>query len=101
MSTDFIDDRCGVVLLWPARRTPACVERDLCLRVSGRPLLRLRDWRDELCPPAGLENLLRRLAGRIELPVAWRTRVRGVEDRTVEEWVGHCSVSQRFDDSGL
>ena len=70
-------------------------------RVRGSRSSWLGDRCDDLGAAAVLEDALSGLAVVIELPVPRWGRVRGVEDRVVEEWVGHCerrcSIGERID----
>ena len=84
-----VDDRRRVVLLRLGREPLALVENNSsCLR-RALALLRLRDRRDELGAAAALDDLLRRLPVCVQLPVPRRALVGGVEDRVVEERIGH------------
>ena len=71
------------------RKPLALVEDESPAAAAAFALLRLRDRRDELGAAAGLDDLLRRLAVLIELPVPRGTRIGRVQDRVVEERVGH------------
>ena len=53
------------------------------------PLLRLRDGGDEVGAAARFDDAIGRLAVGVEFPVLGRIGVRGVQDRALEELVGH------------
>ena len=91
MTSELVDDRCRIVLLLLGREPLAFVEDELRLLYVAA-LLRLRDRRDELGAAASLDDLLRRLALVVELPVAGGVLVGRVEDRALEEGVGHGSL---------
>jgi hypothetical protein len=89
VSADFVDDRGRVVLLFLRRKSGAFVENDVLLAGGrGFPLFRLRDRRDEFGAAADIEDLLRRLAVAIELPMPLRALVGRVQNRVLEEGIG-------------
>ena len=82
---DAADERGQVVLLrLGPERLRRRVEEDFLL-LDALLFLRLRDRRDERDLAALGEDPVRRLAARVELPVARRVLVRGVQDRLREE----------------
>ena len=89
VAAHLVDDRGRVVLLLLGREPLAFVEDDFLLRGDLLALLRLRDRRDELGPPAVFDDLLRRLPVLVQLPMPLRAFVGRVQDRVVEEGVGH------------
>ena len=95
VSAHLVDDRGGVVLLLLGREPLAFVEDDRLLR--WRPAFRFFGFGIGVMNSARrrrLEDLLRRLAALIQLPVPRRAGVGGVEDRVVEERVGHGPVGK-------
>ena len=62
---------------------PSSKTIDVCV-AEAAALLRLGDRRDELGAAAPLDDLLRRLALRVELPVPGRIRIGRVQDRLLE-----------------
>src|SRR5262245_32604425 len=89
VATDLVDDRSRIVLLLPGREALALIEHHLLLRGRGRALFRFGNRRDELGAPAVHDDLLRRLALRIELPVSRGVRIRRVQDGLVKKGVRH------------
>ena len=89
VAAHLVDDRRRVVLLFGRREALALVEDHLLLGDCRLALLRLRDRRDELGPAPALDDLLRRLAVVIEFPVPLGILVGRVQDRVVEEGIGH------------
>ena len=77
-----------VVRLLLRRKASALVEVQLLLTAPA-PLLRLRDRGDELGPAPPVDQVSGRLTRLVELPVLTRVLVRRVDDRAVEERVGH------------
>jgi hypothetical protein len=88
MAANLIDDRRGIVLLLFSRETFAFVENKSRL-AGGLPLLWLGNRRDEPRAASVLNDLLRRLASLIELPVAPRICIGRVQYGTIEERIGH------------
>ena len=89
MAAHLVDDRGGIVLLLGCRKPLALVENNLLLLSWALSLLRLGDRRDELGAAPPLDDLLRRLAVLIQFPMARRAAVGRIQDRVVEERVGH------------
>jgi len=87
-----VDDRRRVVLLSFRREAGAFVEDNRHLAGRRLALARLGNGRDELCPAATLDDLLRRLALLVEFPVAVRVVVRRVQDGLFEELILHLCV---------
>ena len=63
---------------------------------GGGSLLWLWYWRYELSTPAHFDGLLRRLTIVVELPMAAWDFVWRIQNRVVEEWVGHVVRSRVF-----
>ena len=91
MSPDLVDDRGRVVLLLLGREALPFVEDKALSAPQLLALLRLRDRRDELGTAPGVDDLLGGLAGLVQLPVPRRVLVGGVQDRLVEERIGHAA----------
>lgn len=86
---NLIDDRGRIIFLLGGRQRVAAVEDHLGL-VFGPPALPgLGNRRDQLRAPARFHNPVGRLAVCIQLPVPARVLVRRIENRTLEERVGH------------
>src|SRR2546428_2730938 len=90
--TEQVDQRSGIVLLLRRRKPLALVENDLLLNRRLLPLFRLRDGRDVLGETASRDDLVRRLAARVELPVAAGIAVGRVENRLFEKRLLHVLV---------
>lgn len=99
MAANLVDDRRWVVLLRGRREPLALVEHHLALR-GLLALLRLRDRGDEVSASARLADLLRGLAGLVQLPVTPRDLIGGVQDGLVEERVRHRFVGLLRPDDG-
>ena len=84
---NLIDDRLRVVFLIFRRQSVLAAEHQLSLALP--PLLRLRDRGDQIARPAPLEDPLRRLAVVVQLPMATRIGIRGVQDRMLEKLIRH------------
>src|SRR5690606_12795491 len=85
-----VDDGGMAVLLAFAGKPFAFVENECALIACITfALAWLGDGRDEIGGTARLKNVLRRLTGAVQFPVARRMRIWGVEDRALEESVGH------------
>jgi hypothetical protein len=89
-AADLVDERHQFVVAVGG----GAVEAEVGLAVGGRlaplPFCRLRDRRNEFGAAAALDHPLRGLAV-VQLPVPPRALVRGVDDGTGEEGVGHRS----------
>ena len=64
---------------------PELVEDEFFLSAGLTPLLGLGNRRDEFGAAASINNVVRRLAGGIKLPVARGILVRRVQDRFLKE----------------
>ena len=84
--TNRIDDGRVVVTLFLRGKF---VEQQGLLFGRTFALFRLGDRRDEIRATAGLDDLLRRLAGSVEFPMTQRVVVRRIEDRLFEKLVVH------------
>ncbi len=91
VGADLVDDRGRVVLLLLGRKIVAGVEHHLGLRLAA-PLLRLRDRRDQVRAAADVEDPVGGLAVLVQLPVAAGIVIGRVQDRTLEELLGHASA---------
>jgi hypothetical protein len=89
VAAHFVDDRVGVVLLLLGRQPGTFIENDILLGRRGFSFLRLGDRRDELGAATGVDDFLRRLAVGIEFPMPLGALVRRIEDRMLEERIGH------------
>src|SRR5690606_6113935 len=91
LRADLADDRFRLVLLVLRRDSPPLVEVEIeiLLARGAATFLRLRDRRDELRPAPRFDDPLRWLSVAIELPVAARVLVGGVQNGLREEGVGH------------
>ena len=89
VAAHLVDHRGGVVLLLFGRESLALIENEVLLLDGLLPLLRLRDRRDELSAASSFEDFVSGLALSVQLPVPGGRLVGGVQDRMVEEWVGH------------
>lgn len=82
------------VALWRDSQPGAFVIHDRLLNRSRRPaFLGLGNRRDEFGRPARVHYFLGRLPVLVELPVALGARVRRIQDRAVEERIGHRGTS--------
>src|SRR5262249_5279598 len=88
VAPDFVDDRCGVVLLVGGGQPLALVE-DETLLLGRFVLLRFWNWRDELRAAPCINNFLGRLPMLIQLPVPGRIDVGRVQYRMIEEGIRH------------
>ena len=89
MAAHFVDDRCGIVLLLFGRKSLAFIENERILLGGLFPFFWLRDRRDEFGAAPDLEDFLRRLPARIQLPVSCRTLIRGIQNWMIEKWIRH------------
>ena len=92
-----VDDRRRVVLLFLGGNAFALIEDQVRLGCGGLALLRLGNGGDIFCGAAGFDDLLGRLALRVQLPVADRILVRRVEDWPFEESVVHSYAVSRLE----
>lgn len=95
---DLVDDRRRVVLLLGIRKALAFVEDDVRLFGRGLALLGLRDGRDEVRPPAGIDNFLGGLAVSVEFPVTIWVLIGRVKDWPLEKRIsrGRRAIRHRF-----
>jgi len=89
MLAEFIDDGIRIISLPCIRKPLRVIGEEFCLVAIVFPFLRLRDRRNELSTPAALDNLLGRLSLGIKLPVLLWARIRRIQDRAIEKWIGH------------
>jgi hypothetical protein len=91
-ASHLVDDRGGIVLLLPRRKSFALIKKESLLGRSPFPLPRFGNGRDELGPATVLDNLLRWLPLAIEFPMPLWAIVGGVQDRVIEKGVGHFQI---------
>jgi len=93
MTAHLVDDLRGwIVLLLLGRKPFALVKNKNLLGGSSFPFLGLGNGRDELGPTTVLDYLLGRLPLRVQFPMPLRAIVGGVQDRVLEEGVGHVYI---------
>ena len=90
---DFVDTCVDVVLLFLRRNPFDVFEHDLLLRLRRLAFLRLGDRCNEFGATTGLDDLLGRLPGFIQFPMAPGTLIRRIQDWVFEERIRHGSLS--------
>lgn len=93
VAADLIDNRCRVILLFFCRAPTAFVEDEFFLGALFLflVLLRLRNWGDEFCASAAIDDPLSRLAALIEFPMLSWILVGRIENRPIKERIRHSS----------
>lgn len=87
---DLVDDRHRLILLLGCRETGVVAQRERGLGVPfALALLWLRDGRDELGFASLIDDSLGRLPMLVQFPVPGGALVRRVQDRLLEEQIGH------------
>lgn len=87
MTAHFVDDRCGIVLLFLGRKSLAFIENKRILLGGLFPFLRFGDRRDEFGEAPNFENSLRGLPVCIQLPMSRRTLIGGIQYWMIKEWI--------------
>ena len=104
MGPHLVDNRGRIILLGGRGNPLPLIKNHLFLIRRTLALFRFGNRRDELRATAGVQNLLGRLSGGIQLPVPLRAPVWRIQNRVIKKWIRHqrCSECRKFfDNRGL